>query len=376
MAEVKSERNEIIDILKGLGIIFMVAGHAAFPLTDFVYLFHMAIFFIASGYCYSSKKTNSGSNLFLYVKRKFKSLWVPYVLWTVIYTVLHNFLLKINVYTDNPLILEMVQGTYIHVESPWTLKGEAVNIIKSLFLHGQTEMGGAFWFIATLMEISLFYGIMDFIFQKIFSEKYLLIVQGIFAILLLMLGWGLALIGRSLWGADKVFSYYSLFYLGYLIKTFNLPNKLGDAYIKHAISLCGSVIVLVLCSLFGTVSLSANSYGNPFYLLIASLSGWQLTYELSWLIEKNKWTKQILTVIGRNTLSIVILHFLSFKLVSLVGVLITGKPICLIAAFPILFRGAFWWIPYTLVGVGVPVALNIVYKKSINQISLFVKRRG
>lgn len=39
------KRNLVIDILKGLGIILMVAGHSGFPFTRFIYLFHMAIFF-------------------------------------------------------------------------------------------------------------------------------------------------------------------------------------------------------------------------------------------------------------------------------------------------------------------------------------------
>ena len=40
-------RRTDIDILKGLGILMMVAGHAGAPLKSFISLFHMAIFFIA-----------------------------------------------------------------------------------------------------------------------------------------------------------------------------------------------------------------------------------------------------------------------------------------------------------------------------------------
>ena len=48
---IEKERNVHIDIIKGIGIILMVYGHAAAPFKHFIYLFHMAIFFMASGYC-------------------------------------------------------------------------------------------------------------------------------------------------------------------------------------------------------------------------------------------------------------------------------------------------------------------------------------
>ena len=52
-------RDVSIDIIKGLGIFCVVAGHCSAPITKFVYLFHMAIFFIASGYCYKHNNSES-----------------------------------------------------------------------------------------------------------------------------------------------------------------------------------------------------------------------------------------------------------------------------------------------------------------------------
>ena len=103
--EINGKKRDItIDIIKALGIIGMVMGHSGSPITKFIYLFHMAIFFIASGYCYNSKNTDSIDDILKYIKKKFVSLWFPYVLWTAIYSLLHNFFITINVYTDNPLL--------------------------------------------------------------------------------------------------------------------------------------------------------------------------------------------------------------------------------------------------------------------------------
>ena len=41
------QRDPVIDSMRGIGIVLMVLGHSGFPGTDFIYLFHMALFFYA-----------------------------------------------------------------------------------------------------------------------------------------------------------------------------------------------------------------------------------------------------------------------------------------------------------------------------------------
>lgn len=38
------QRDPVIDSMRGIGIVLMVLGHSDFPGTDFIYLFHMALF--------------------------------------------------------------------------------------------------------------------------------------------------------------------------------------------------------------------------------------------------------------------------------------------------------------------------------------------
>lgn len=100
------QRNNIIDYIKGIGIVFMVMGHAGAPFTSFLYLFHMAIFFIASGYCYNKDNASNGQDTLNYIVRKIRNLWLPYVLWMTIFSVTHNLCIKHNIYTNNPRIFE------------------------------------------------------------------------------------------------------------------------------------------------------------------------------------------------------------------------------------------------------------------------------
>lgn len=61
MSEAGNKRDNCVDIVKGIAIIFMVLGHIGISddITRFIYLFHMAVFFMASGYCYSEKYSQS-----------------------------------------------------------------------------------------------------------------------------------------------------------------------------------------------------------------------------------------------------------------------------------------------------------------------------
>ena len=78
------QRNNIIDILKGIAILFVVFGHICWEGVSHEYLwgFHMAIFFFASGVFFSTKKYNDSFNSFL--KVKVKGLIFPYIVFYLI----------------------------------------------------------------------------------------------------------------------------------------------------------------------------------------------------------------------------------------------------------------------------------------------------
>ena len=361
------ERNMSVDIVKAFGIICMVGGHCGWPLTHFVYLFHMAIFFIASGYCYKQSNSLDQMSVIRFIKRKFVSIWFPYVLWTAIYSVLHNLFIKINFYTDNPLLMKYVSGPRIYTTEYWTILDMLKNIIKALFLRGGTQMGGAFWFLATLMKISIIYCIVDFTLNIFLrkNEQRVFASQFIISIIFLCIGFACFTTKHSLSGMDRVFSYYILFYGGYAVKKYGWSSS-EKTGIVHGVVLVTSLVVLLISNRMGSISLDQNRYVNPFFLLIVSFAGWQFLYELAFLIQKVSFLNILLVCIGQNTLAVVILHFLCFKIVNYMGVFIYQQPLFLVAAFPVLYDGGVWWVAYMLVGVSIPVCLSVLWKRLEN----------
>lgn len=83
------KRNNAIAITKAIAIILMVIGHAEVPelLTNFIYTFHMPVFFITAGYFFKRKYL---SDPWSFCTKRFKGLYVPFVTWSLVFLCLHN----------------------------------------------------------------------------------------------------------------------------------------------------------------------------------------------------------------------------------------------------------------------------------------------
>ena len=72
------ERKKYIDILKGIGIFYVILGHVTHTsfLFRYIYSFHMPLFFFISGMLFVPSKHVSTSG---YIKKKANSLLIPYI---------------------------------------------------------------------------------------------------------------------------------------------------------------------------------------------------------------------------------------------------------------------------------------------------------
>ena len=359
------KRVEEIDILKAFAIFFVVAAHAGAPFSKFVYLFHVAVFFIASGFFYKESYASNLSSVSKFSLKKLKDLWMPYFVWTAIFILLNNVFIHIQVYTDNPDILLYVQGPFIGTHEYMTGLDMLKEIVGAAFFIYDTQIGGALWFLKILCPIAIAYCIGDFIVKSIL-RKHVLTVQLTASILFLCIGCYLSCKIKSF---QLVLSYYCLFYLGHLLGMYkeNIENWtqktfLGIFFISFA--------VLLLLNQMGSIDLAANHYKNPAFLLITSFCGWWWLYSVSILICKSSgvipWLKQMLLFVGRRTLPILIFHFLAFKIVNVIVCKVYGLPLFCVAAFPRLYgEKAAWWLVFTLVGVIVPIMLYEIYKMAL-----------
>ncbi|WP_324661016.1 acyltransferase family protein, partial [Bacillus pacificus] len=78
-----TNRVEWIDTAKGVGIFLVILGHTGSlgeRMTNYIYSFHMPLFFFLSGYLFSVHKYN---NFSVFLKKKFKSLLIPYIIFSL-----------------------------------------------------------------------------------------------------------------------------------------------------------------------------------------------------------------------------------------------------------------------------------------------------
>ena len=354
------ERNYEIDILKGLAIILFVMGHTNFGGTQFIYLFHMAVFFIASGYFYNSKKIVDFHGFIQYCLKKMKSLWFPYALWNTIFVLCNNLFIKLNVYTDNSGILDYTSNQFQVVHHHMNLVESLKEILKGVFFLGGTTLGGAFWFLRMLFIISILFAFIGYIIYKCkIKEKGMYIIQGVISVVFLLIGYYMSVKGISLIGnIQRVFSCYILYYLGILVRNVKFDK------IAYKLGIMGiSIAGLLVCLNYGNISLGSNSYPNPVFLLVASLLGWGLMYEIAYFITKIKYVNKAISCLGKYSLNIMILHFLAFKIVSYIQVFMYEKPKYLVASFPVLYNHGAWWVIYTIVGVCIPVLFTFLWSE-------------
>lgn len=80
------ERNKVIDICKGIGILSVVFGHIP-TVWGGIYQFHMALFFILSGFCFKPQYLDAPIR---FIYKRFVQLIVPIYIFISIAFVIKN----------------------------------------------------------------------------------------------------------------------------------------------------------------------------------------------------------------------------------------------------------------------------------------------
>jgi len=71
-----------MDVAKGIAIILMIIGHTSIPdgISNFIFSFHMPLFFIASGWCTKWERDSFSR----FIIKKLRNLGLPYIVYSVI----------------------------------------------------------------------------------------------------------------------------------------------------------------------------------------------------------------------------------------------------------------------------------------------------
>lgn len=353
------QRQKNIDVVKAIAVMGVVLRHCGGPHSGFFDLFMLAVFFIVSGYFYKGEYAKTTGNVREFIGKKIKGLWMPYAIADIIWVVLNNLFIKMNVYTDNILILN--HGTDSTVHTYMSLWDICRQVFLSLLFLGDSQLGGAMWFFRVLFSVSILYCILDMTINRITAnENVKMMVQIIISAVFLLIGWGWSIWGMPLYIVGQTFSCYWLYHFGRLLQ----KKQLRELSLRwRAVIGIVSWGVLYACYGHGRVVPVLNEYKDPLFFLIVSVAGWEFLWSVSCFLCRMEKIRDVFALIGENTGAIVILHFLCFKMINAIQVRVYSEPSYMAASFPVLHNDSFWWIVYFVVGIAIPIVLNVERKK-------------
>ena len=315
---------EWIDIAKGFGIIFVVYGHAMGPENKYVYLFHLPLFMILSGYVY-----NDRDSFFRYVWKKILTIYIPFV--------------SINI------IVMLIRMVYAMANGFWNdLAANRIEAMWQTLLCLNKDAGylAATWYLGALFLISVAYRLVDMIIPDFRFRQY--VILAIFAAIAV---YGFYNTLPLLQSRTLILSFF--FALGRFLKV-EVPGVFRIRKLLIAI-LFGTLFWTL--GHFDEVVMATNKYNNRVLFVICACLGSFTTIIISGWLEDRKLflfipLKKLLSLLGRYSMDILIWHFVAFRLVVMYQLYLEGEP--LLKAIDIGSRyntDGMWWLLYMLAGI-------------------------
>lgn len=280
------ERVHWIDISKGIAIICVFLGHTVSSpseISHFVYSFHMPLFFLLSGYCFSARRKFGD-----FVLTKLKTIVLPI------------FTLGLT----GAVFVSALSRYFNHEVIDW----------KWVFLNPfvQYKEHSLLWYLAALfVALIIFYGL-----TKLLKDKSLPLVISSFILA------GISYTAIKLfrfdlpWNIPTALIALPYISIGYSIKKSDFSEKLNHIWVP-VVSFLGC-LVSGYCNqkFFGGVEMHTNAYGNIGLFYLSALLGSLAVISLSILLKKNS----VLEYFGKNSLIFYALepvqYFVNFLLKS------------------------------------------------------------
>ncbi len=268
-------------------MILVVIGHMPInnTLKIYLYSFHLPLFFMISGIAYglSSNKESLGE----YVKKMFKRLIIPYFLLNLLFAPLW-YINSVVLAKQDITILDPILGT-LFSNQLW----------KGLFSN-------VTWFLPALFIISITFKAIDTSVSSYRSKSFLVVLIASIGVILSIFDIRLILP----WHFQTCFIALSFYYLGYLyiINKEHIDkfiNEKVNSNIVQSLFLIGLLIIGYLLGIYNNkISMHANNYQN---ILIFYVSALITCFSVINLIKKTK-ESPLLKFIGINTLVYMTAH--------------------------------------------------------------------
>lgn len=308
-----TNRQEWIDMMKGIAIISVVAFHSDFHFHSSTLLplwsllansWHVGVFFVLSGFFIKEEKLQ---RTFQFVRGKFSSLYVRLLFAYAICIMLRNPFFSIGFYDET----FDYGGKFI---SPYSVPDTLLQLLLAIFGAGREPILGALWFVYCLFASMIVFAIISKLLRKAFSSDRtyeLARCITLFSLCAIIHG-AQEIFHLFIPRYENIFTISWLIYLGYLCR-----NKLHLQFNSVRIAAIAFVLFYLCNVIFGANRLVTNDFHNVISMTVCIMSA---TYFLAFICKKTEGTLfcSVLSLIGRNSFHIMTWHLLAFKLLTLV----------------------------------------------------------
>lgn len=312
----KKKRSEILDIAKGLGIFFVVWSHAKGPFTQYMYQFHMPLFFLISGYLFNEKNRPAE-----FIIKKIKSLYIPFVFWNIFF-----------------VFLEAV----FHLKEFTKIEFGKKIILILLTLEKDGMFMGATWFLGALFAVSVGYKIIDYYLGQVKNKSlFFAVLFGSVALT------GFSITFPYLLSRTMILSFF--YAMGRLVRECKKSISCYDTEITFLFS----VAMFGLIGHYNRIDMMRNQYKYPMLFLIgAFLASYVVIFVSRTLERRTVYLKKFFIFMGENSLSIVIWQFVVFRIITVLQLLVQRVPLnTILDYYPPYKTEGVWWIVYIIIGI-------------------------
>lgn len=275
---VRENRLEWIDWMKALGIFLIVLGHFNSVGNQFVYVFHVPLFFLISGFLCKRE-----DDIRLFWKKLWYNLAVPMLILATL-----NYLYYCG--------MKLSSGTFEPVFVYWFVRNVVFGMVSGF---------GPLWFVYTLILLKV-------IFQFCRSEKLL------YSLTFPLLGLAYIYNNNDLSASPfflrnpnafvNVCIAFPFFALGIFLRKYKtmLDKELNNKLVLALAFLCGLSLVIGCCFMNGLVAAFRCDYGgNMLWFLLGGIAGTMMVFALSKLLGH---APGAVIVISRGTMIILGFH--------------------------------------------------------------------
>ena len=293
--EKAENRNQYVDIMRGIAMLLVVLGHTMTGCTvdsqksflfNIIWSLQMPLFILISGFVTKySRPISDGKGLWKYVKRRTVAYMLPWVVWSF-----------------------LVRGIIFGEDGFLNVK------------HLLWNMDSGYWFLATIWTISMIFGIASFIAERVSKENLLkkqTVLLGCYLVgMVLLVGIG-AILGLSFFAIKLTIYYMTFYYAGFLYGQFDDRMKESDTgkkMIDSIVAICFAVWLFIILR-FPFYEMSDGGFAI-ILRAATSLAGCSAVCGLCKEIFSDK-IGGTLAWVGAHSLEVYLTHYLLLSLIRL-----------------------------------------------------------